>query len=255
MSKTIVMIHGMWGGPWCWENYKSFFGDKGYQCLTPALRHHDIDPKDSPNPALGTTSLLDYVQDLEEFICSLDEKPIIMGHSMGGLLAQILGAKGLASKLVLITPASPSGIIAMKFSVIKSFWGILTRWGFWRKPNRISYRAASYSILNLVSEQDRKAAFETAVYESGRAAAEVGFWFFDFKGASKVDESQITCPVLVIGGTEDRIVPASVACKIAKKYERVSKYKEFENHAHWLFGEAGWQSIAEYIYGWIKETE
>ncbi len=76
------MIHGMWGGSWYWKNFKQYFEEKGYQCHTPDLRFHDIDPKKEPTPGLGTTSLLDYAHDLEKFIRTLDEKPLLMGHSM-----------------------------------------------------------------------------------------------------------------------------------------------------------------------------
>lgn len=134
MTETIVMIHGMWGGGWCWENYKEFFEGKGYHCITPTLRFHDVDPKEFPDPRLGTASLLDYAEDLEREINKLSTLPILMGHSMGGLLAQILGSRGLAKALVLLTPASPAGIMALKPSVIRSFWSGLTKYGFWRKP-------------------------------------------------------------------------------------------------------------------------
>lgn len=255
MKKSIVMIHGMWGGSWYWENYKNYFNDRGYQCHTPTLLYHDIDPKDRPDPRLGNTSLLDYAQDLEEYIGKLDEKPILMGHSMGGLLSQILGARGLASGLVLLTPASPSGINALKYSVIKSFWSILTTWGFWKKPNRISFEVAVYSILHLLPEVDQKAAYEKFIYESGKAAFEIGFWLLDPKRAAKVNEKKVTCPVLVISGSQDRITPASVVQKVAKKYQNVSTYKEFENHAHWVIGESGWEKIAEFIYDWLKQKQ
>jgi pimeloyl-ACP methyl ester carboxylesterase len=96
MTETIFMIHGMWGGPWCWKNYKQFFETKNYRCVTTTLRHHDMDPKDLPDPQLGTTSLIDFAEDLEYEIRQLATKPILMGHSMGGLLAQILGSRGLA---------------------------------------------------------------------------------------------------------------------------------------------------------------
>lgn len=254
MAETMVMIHGMWGGSWCWENFKQFFETKGYQCYTPTLRYHDVDPKDPPDPMLGTTSLLDYAQDLEEYVLKLDDKPFLIGHSMGGLLAQILGARGLAKGLVLLTSASPSGIIALKPSVIKSFWGVLTKWGFWRNPHRLSFNASVYSMMHLLPVNEQKAVYDRFVYESGRAAAEIGFWLFDFKGASKVDESKVSCPVLVVSGAEDRITPASVVRKVADKYEAVSTYKEFENHAHWVIGEPGWHEIAEYVYDWLNQV-
>ena len=91
MQQTIMMIHGMWGNDWDWRYYKPFFESRGYRCVTPNLRYHDIDPKSDPPGQLGTTSVLDYAADLEKEIKQLDSLPILMGHSMGGLLAQILG--------------------------------------------------------------------------------------------------------------------------------------------------------------------
>ncbi len=254
MTETIVMIHGMWGGSWYWKNFKDFFEEMDYKCFTPVLRHHDIDPKDKPDHALGNTSLIDYAEDLEEYIRNLDEKPFLMGHSMGGLLAQILCARGLCKGLILLTPASPGGINALKYSVIKSFWSVFTKWGFWGNPHRLPFKPAVYSMMHLLPEEDQKAAYERFVYESGRAATEIGFWLFDSRGASRVDESKVTCPVLVVSGAEDRITPASVVQKVANKYKSVSTYKEFENHAHWVIGEPGWEKIAEFVSDWLKKA-
>ena len=96
MSETVFMIHGMWGGSWYWQNYKNHLEARGYRCITSTLRYHDVSPKDAPHPQLGTTSLLDYADDLEKEIRALGVKPIIIGHSMGGLLAQMLAARGLS---------------------------------------------------------------------------------------------------------------------------------------------------------------
>ena len=254
MSETIVMIHGMWGGAWYWENYAEYFEKKGYHCIRPTLRFHDMEPNEVPNPQLGTTSLLDYAEDLEKEIRKLDTTPILMGHSMGGLLTQILGSRGLAKVLVLLTPASPHGIMALTPSVIRSFWSALTKWGFWRKPHRQTFNEAVYSMLHLLPGEEQKETFDKFVYESGLAAYEIGFWLFDSKRASKVDESKVTCPVLVVAGTEDRITPASVVRKVAQKYKAVSTYKEFANHAHWVIMEPGWEEIAEYILDWLDEV-
>jgi len=254
MVETIVMIHGMWGGSWYWENYKKFFEGKGYRCIIPTLRFHDMDPKAIPNPELGTTSLLDYAEDLEEEIRRLDSKAILMGHSMGGLLAQILGSRGLAKALVLLTPASPSGINALTPSVVRSFWSVLMGYGFWKKPRRQTFNEAVYSMLQLLSPEEQKKTYDRFVYESGRAASEIGFWFFDPKGASKVDEKKVSCPVLVIAGSQDKITPASVVRKVAGKYRAVSTYKEFPNHAHWVIGEPDWQEIANYASEWLNQA-
>lgn len=253
MTDTIVMIHGMWGGSWYWEQYKKFFESKGYICITPVLRYHDIDPKSEPPQELGKTSLLDYAEDLEKEIKKLPAKPILMGHSMGGLLSQILAERGLAKAMVLLTTASPEGILALRLSVIKSFFSCMVRWGFWRKPMRQTFKEAVYSMMHLLPVEEQKRFYERFVYESGRAAFEIGFWFFDKKKAARIDEKKVKCPVLVIAGKEDRITPAPVVKRVAKKYESVSTYKEFDHHAHWVVAEPGWEDIANYVCEWLKK--
>ncbi|MFC1937537.1 alpha/beta hydrolase [Chloroflexota bacterium] len=252
MTETILMLHGMWCGGWCWENFRRYFEEKGYRCITPTLRFHDMDPGGAPDRRLGTTSLLDYADDLERDVRKLDSIPIIMGHSMGALLAQMLGSRGLVKALILLTPAAPRGILALTPSVIRSFWSGLTRWGFWGKPMRQTFNEAVYSTMHLMSAEEQQRLFRKYVYESGRAACEIGFWLLDLKGAAKVDESRITCPVLIVGATQDRITPVSVAGKVAAKYKGVATYKEFEDHAHWVLLEPGWQEVAEYVYSWIN---
>jgi pimeloyl-ACP methyl ester carboxylesterase len=109
-------------------------------------------------------------------------------------------------------------------------------------------------MMHLLPEADQKAAYERFVFESGMAATEIGFWLFDPKRAARVDESKVTCPVLVVSGAEDRITPTSVVRKIANKYQTVSTYKEFENHTHWVIGEPGWEKIAENVADWIYQV-
>jgi pimeloyl-ACP methyl ester carboxylesterase len=251
MPATVLMIHGMWGGPWYWENYRNLFEQRGYRCVTPILRFHDMDPKSAPDPRLGTTSLLDYAEDLEQEIQGSGVKPILVGHSMGGLLAQILASRGLSKAVVLLTPASPAGIIALTPSVIKSFWSVQKKWGFWKKPMRQTFKEAVYSMLHLLPSEEQEKAYNRFVYESGRAAYEIGYWFIESRAASRVDEAKVVCPVLVVAGSQDRITPASVVRKVADKYKSVSTYKEFINHAHWVVAEPGWQEIAEFVLDWL----
>jgi len=252
MSQIIFMIHGMTAGGWIWENYQKFFENKNYTCITPTLRHHEGDPKATPDPALGTTSILDYVEDLEKDIHKLETRPIIMDHSMGGLIAQILGGKGLASALVLLSPAPPAGISIFHWSLLKGPWPSMIRFGFWKKPVRQSYKELKYSVLNRTPEKEGKALYDRLGYESGRAVWEIGFWRFDSKIATRVNESNITCPVLVIAGSQDRVIHSSIANKVAKKYESVATYEEFPDHAHNILWEPGWAKVAEHAHGWIK---
>ena len=198
-------------------------------------------------------SLLDYADDLEKLIRNLDEKPVIMGHSMGGLIAQILGSRGLAKSLVLLSSAAPAGILALKPSVIKSIPVAMIQWGFWRKPVKSTFESTSYSAMHLLSPKEQRDAYKRYVYESGRAVFEIGFWIFDSRKAAFVDEKKIDVPVMVVSGSEDRITPASVHRKIALKYRNTATYMEFPHHAHWIFGEPGWESVAGHIHLWLNQ--
>jgi pimeloyl-ACP methyl ester carboxylesterase len=252
VADTIFMIHGMWGRRENWANYQRVFEAEGYRCVATTLPYHDVDPRGMPDPRLGTTSVLDYADALEREVRQLGATPIVMGHSMGGLLAQILGARGLAKALVLLAPASPAGILAFTPSVVRSFWSVQTTWGFWRKPMRQTFGEAVYSMLHLLPEDEQRKAYDRFVYESGRAACEIGYWFLDPRGAARVDESKVTCPVVVIAGAQDRITPASVVRQVAKKYKSVATYKEFENHAHWVLAEPQWLEITAYVADWLR---
>lgn len=249
--QSIVMIHGMCCGAWCWDDYRQFFERQGYSCLVPDLRHHDVDPAAPPVRELGTTSLTDYVADLEQLLAGLSEPPIVMGHSMGGLLAQQLAAKGLAKRLVLLAPAPPAGINVLKWSVIRSFSGLFKKWRFWAKPYRLSFNAAVFASMQLLAPEEQKSIYPRLVWDSGRVVSEVGLWFLDPTGASRVDETRVTCPVLIVAGSKDRMTPAAVIRKIHSKYQTVATYKEFERHGHWLIGEQGWEKTAEYVCDWL----
>ena len=149
MSKTILMIHGMTCKGRHWRNYDRYFTAAGYTCLTPTLRFHDIDPGAGPDRRLGTTSLADYAEDLGHIVTTLSEPPIIMGHSMGALLAQMLAARGMGKALVLLNPAPPAGIWAvLNRDTMRAFRHCRGRWAFWRKPVRITFKEACPDVRN-----------------------------------------------------------------------------------------------------------
>jgi pimeloyl-ACP methyl ester carboxylesterase len=254
LAETLVMIHGMWGTPSHWENFRGYFGGRGYRCLTPTLRYHDMDPQGIPDPRLGRTSLLDYAGDLEKIIRGLEDRPVLLGFSMGGVLAQILASRGLAKAAVLLSPAPPAGINALRPSIVWEFRSALLRRGFWRKPFRLPYRETSSAMLSGMPAEARRGIYDGLVYESGRAACEIGFWFLDPKGALKVDASKVTCPMLIISGGKDREHPIAVIRKVAKRYARVATFDELPDHGHWLVAEPGWERIAARIDQWLLRT-
>jgi pimeloyl-ACP methyl ester carboxylesterase len=109
-------------------------------------------------------------------------------------------------------------------------------------------------LLHLLPPEEQKETYAKFISDSGRAAAEIGYWFIDPSGASIVDASKVTCPVLAIAGAEDRVTPSSIVRQVAVKYKDVSTYKEFERHAHWIHSEPGWQDVALYVDAWIRQA-
>ena len=193
---------------------------------------------------------MDYAQDLESEIRKLEGKPIIMGHSMGGLLAQILASRGLAQAAVLITPASPAGIFAITGSVLESFSEVLFQVGLLGKLHKLSDEKAVFAMMEKLPEEERRYIYDRGVWESGRAATEIGFWAVGVRGA-QVDGARVTCPVLVISGSEDHITPAKVVRKVAEKYAPSCTYLEIGGHSHWVIREPGWEKVAAYIHTWL----
>jgi non-heme chloroperoxidase len=253
MSLPVVMIHGMWAGGWVWDDWVPVFEGAGYRCTVPTLRYHDAPPQ-GPPPALGRASLLDYARDLERQLDTLPEPPILMGHSMGGILAQMLGARGRARGLVLLSPMPPQGINVLSLASLRMFRTSLLGWGFWKRPTRPAFADAAASMLASLPDGVRRTVYDRLVHESGRVGCEAGFWFLDPRRAKWVDASRITCPVLVVAGAEDRLHPPSMMRRVAQRYAPVSTFMEIPGHGHWLVGEPDWKTIAQRIIGWLASN-
>lgn len=249
----IVFIHGMWSTPEVWDFYRPLFEAAGFETHSPVLRHHDGPPGGPAPEGLGGLSLKAYVDDLLAFINTLPSTPVLVGHSMGGLLSQILAAKGAARAAVLLTPAAPAGILTITPSVFVIFFRLMARWGFWRKATFPSYRIVRWGILHEISEGDARLVYDEMMWESGRATAEIAFAFLDPHKAAHVPPGDITCPLLVAAGGKDRITPASVCKKIARRYGARADYVEYPDHAHWVLGEPGWETVAQDCINWIKD--
>lgn len=246
----IVMVHGMWGQGSIWQNFKAPFEQAGYTVHTPTLRHHELG---EPNKALGTTSLNDYVADLTSFISTLDEKPILIGHSMGGLLVQKLMADGYGCAAILLCSAPPRGVFPVRPRMLPTLSRVMMRPLFWNKPMKLSYREARYGLFNMMSKVDAEDSYEQMVYESGRALAEIAFATVRPSGAATIDFSSNNRPILCLAGNQDRTIPASVCQKNAERYGTLSTYKEYPNHGHFIFAEPDWESIASDCLRWLTE--
>ena len=251
MAPVIVMIHGMWCGAWVWDRWRGLLTARGFAVQTPTLRHHGQPPGEPADPRLGTTSLRDYADDLVELVATLPEPPIVIGHSLGGLLAQMLAARGLLRAAALLMPAAPAGISSLRPSVLRAFGSVYRTWGFWHRALRPTFDEAAYAILNALPEPEQRAIWRRFVPESGRVISEIGFWPLDPRRAAVVDVSRVRCPLLVVAGGRDRITPAAIVRKVAARYGATASCHVFPQQAHWIAGGDGWREVTDHVTGWL----
>lgn len=243
-ERTLVLIHGMWSRPHVWANFKTFFEDRGYRVVTPQLRHHDIEPGMEPHRELGELSLLNYVDDLETEIRALGCRPFVIGHSMGGLLAQILASRGMTRGAALLASAHCAPVWAFETNALRIFGRHLLRRDFWKLPQLPSYEGMRWGALNGFREKEARDIYATLIPESGRCLFELAFWYLDGAHASLVDAERMTCPLLFITGAEDRLTRPQLGARTARYYGHRARFELMPGRGHWLPSEPGWELIA-----------
>ena len=253
MKKSILLIHGAFAGSWCLDNYKKFFQDRGWTCHAPALRYHGGDPKAEPDPDFSNTSISDYTKDIAAYIKKLDAPPVLLGHAVGGLVAQQVAAMGLASGVVLINSNAAWGMLPEtddERAVARTF---MEQGPFWKEPVRVEFDLIAPYAFNKLDEGTQHAVFDRLGPESGRVMFEMFFWMFDDHRAIAVDFEKVTCPVLVVSGEEDRAVRHAVGQEVTQKYGANGTFHLARGHAHYLFMEPGWEDVAAYCADWMSE--
>lgn len=240
----ILFVHGMFGGAWYFEKFQCFFAEHGYSSYALNLRGHHGSRAVTD---IGRVSVLDYVDDTLEVARALPrapgiDRPIVIGHSMGGLIAQKVAEASAASAAVLLCSAPPSGIIVLSLRLLRlaPTFGvpILTSRGLYPKPSD-----ADDLVFNRIPVEERAGLFQRFAPESGRAAREMTF------STIPVDAQKVDCPVLSVSATDDHMVLPRVGRQIAHKYGAL--YEEFPGLGHFIVWEPGWATVASQIAWWL----
>ncbi len=237
MSKPPVLaIHGMWSVPGVFDLIAADMARSGY--TLEATDHRTIAAGRAGS--LHKVGLADYLAALEGIAADLPEKPILIGHSLGGLLAQLLAVKIQPRALILLATAPSHGsVLVPTFSSLKSVWGVISSWGYWNSETQLSRGDALYGVYNNVPPEEAAAGIALLQPDSGRALAQIAFSAFDSSKAAVVDYAKITCPVLVMCGDEDRITPKEISRATARRVAGPVAYSEMDHFGHWIVGSAG----------------
>ena len=250
MKPPVLMIHGAFCGPWSLDGLRERFESAGYAVSAPALRFHN---GARPPAALGTTGLADYAADLEDEIKALGQAPILVGHSMGGLLAQMLATRHDVAALILLAPSAPWGTPPTTLFEIGAAQALHLHPGYWNMVLEPSRDVALAHSLDRLPRHMRDEVFNRFVPESGRATFEIMNWGLDVNRASEVEADQVTAPLLFLTGSEDRINPPSTVERIAALYRGRATHEVLDGMGHWLIGEPGWERLAERSLQWLDE--
>ncbi|RDB07930.1 alpha/beta hydrolase [Runella aurantiaca] len=251
-TKTIVLIHGLFVNNTSWAQWKTYFESQGYKVYTPANPGHEGTPaqlRSNIHPDLTQTGFEDVVMNIVKLIDTLPEKPIVVGHSLAGLVVQKLIEMDKAVAGVSIDGAPPKNVLApwatvkIVLPVVNFFKGNQAYLG-----SREWYHRAFFN--NYTKEESDLLFDKIAVPESRKIARDTLLTSF-----AKIDFKKPHNPLLFIGGEKDNIFSSSFTKQIAGSYKdsnSTTDFKEFAGRSHFIAGEKGWEEVAEYVLNWIK---
>jgi pimeloyl-ACP methyl ester carboxylesterase len=237
----ILFVHGMFGGAWMFAEWQRRFAELGYSSIAINLRGHW---GSRPVPDIGKVSMREYVDDALAAAASLG-RPIVVGHSMGGLIAQKLAELDAACGAVLLCAAPPRGITVASPSLLvrqlKHAPAVL-----FSRPLVPDRSDAEALMFNRIPPAEHEALLARMVPESGRAGRELSL------GMIAVDERRVRVPVLSVTALDDRFLVPRVGRAIARKYGAESM--ELAEHGHYLLAEPGWERVADAVAAWLERV-
>jgi pimeloyl-ACP methyl ester carboxylesterase len=254
---TIVLVNGLWMTALSWENWVKRYTEKGYKVIARSWPGMDGDisalrSDPSAIASLGVTEVVDYYDGI---IRGLDKPPIIIGHSFGGLMTQILLDRGLGAAGVAIAPAPVKGIIFLPFSTLKSSFPALSNPANNHRAVPLTPEQFHYAFTNTLSEEESLKVYERyAVPGPDHVLFQAAFANFNPHAATAVDfENDDRAPLLLIAGGKDHVSPASVVRANYKLYGHdgaITEYKEFPERTHYTLGQEGWEEVADFALDW-----
>jgi len=230
--------------------------------LADAFRAHGFDPlvptlpRHAPEADPSGLSLLDYVSALEAEIDrqGWTRAPVIVGHSMGGLLAQALAARRSTAALVLLAPAPLAGQAYNPLPAFPLYAPMLAQGAFWRKAFHPAFESFARVALAGIDSREHARMYAGTVADSGRAIAEIAFWFLDRRHAARVDSDRIDCPVWLASGGLDRLVPASSVRATARRYPGAT-LRHWPDRGHILTDDDATEPMVDEIVAWLQAND
>jgi len=258
-NTPVVFIHGLWLLPSSWANWVDFFKQAGYAPLTPDWPDDPETVEEArANPDVFAKKTLGQVADhTTEVINALEKKPVVMGHSTGGLLAQILAGRGLSAVTVAIDPGVFRGVLPLPYSVLKGVGPLLVNPRTRGRAITLTLDQFKYGWANALDEKETRELYDTFhVACSGIALVQMGNANLNPRTEAKVNTTTPDRgPLLIIDGEKDHTVPwaiANAAYKRQKRNPAVTEIVKMPNRGHSLTIDHGWREVAETALAFVK---
>jgi non-heme chloroperoxidase len=258
-ATPVVFVHGLWLLPSSWANWADFFNRAGYAPLTPVWPDDPGTVEEArANPdVLAKKSLRQIADHTTEVIEALDRKPVIMGHSTGGLLAEMLAGQGLAAVTVAIDPGVFRGVLPLPASTLKVAGPFLINPAWRGRAITLTFDQFKYGWANALEEDEAKELYDTYhVAGSGIALAQMANANLNPWTESKVDtKNPDRGPLLIIDGEKDHTVPWAIANAAYKRQKRnpgVTEIVKMPNRGHALTIDHGWREVAQTALDFVK---
>lgn len=248
----MLFVHGAFCGGWAFDRFRTAFETAGFETHAPDLPHHE---RGADLDALAAASVGDYADAIIAYAKTLRAPPILVGHSLGGLVVQLAARRAEAPALILLAPSAPWGVLPTTFDEHSNSFGLAMLGDYWNRPVPPDFRVARATTLDRLDREEARHTFARFVPESGRAVRDAVQWWLDHSMASAAPVAQINVPVLAMAGGRDRVNSASTVRRIAQRFpEGQAAYLEFPDMSHWLIGEPGWESVAQAALDWLGAT-
>jgi pimeloyl-ACP methyl ester carboxylesterase len=255
-TRNIVLIHGLFLTWSSWDKWVERYTARGFNVLAlpwPGLEGTVEELRGDPAP-LTKLDMKTVVDHLDGVIRKLDSPPIIMGHSFGGLFAQLLGYRGLGSAVVGIDPGAPAGVLSLPFSTLKASAPVLANPLNIGKATMLTPEQFRYAFTNTVPEEKSKELYDRyAVPCANRILFEGAFENFAPHSPARIDVTSNRPPVLLIAGGADHLVTADYTrsnFKLISQSPAITAFKEFPGRPHFTGGVDGWEDVADYALDW-----
>src|SRR5262245_28828659 len=258
-ATPVVFVHGLWLLPSSWANWADLFEQAGYAPLTPDWPDDPATVEEArANPDVLAKKTLKRVADhTTEIIDALDKKPALIGHSTGGLLAQMLAGRGLSAATVAIDPGVFRGVLPLPGSVLKGVGPFLVDPRTRSRAITLTFDQFKYGWANALDEKEAKELYATFhVAGSGIALAQMGNANLNPWTESKVNtKNPDRGPLLIIDGEKDHTVPwaiANAAYKRQRGNPSVTEIVKIPNRGHSLTIDHGWREVAQPALDFVK---